>query len=206
MSTAIHRVLSPPRGELDWGAAVPALCPSPGLYPEQHGSVPHGQPDPQAVTDNRASGGKEKKQTKLKTIPSMHKQWPSCTGQVFLCSLYNLTAVVANTIQLFIQWTDTNVELSLQGESVLKANLPSAVLTGAAGEWEQEQQRCLGESVEDLIVFADCVSHEAKCCSQVLSWGGISGGTAELPRCNLLRPLGWAGLGGGCWAAPRRTN
>lgn len=134
MSTAIHRVLSLPRGELDSGASVSTLCPSPGLYPEQHDSVPYGQPDPQAVTDNWASGGKEKRQAKLKTIPSMHKQWPSCTGQVFLCSLYNLSAVIANTIQLFVQRTDTNVGLSLQHESVLKANLPSTVLTGAAGE------------------------------------------------------------------------
>lgn len=36
---------------------------------------------------------------------------------------------------------------------------------------------------------------EARCCSEVLPWGGISGGTAELPRCNCK----WIFICSGSW-------
>lgn len=66
--------------------------------------MPDGQPDPQTVTANCSIGGKKKKKkTKLQTIHSMHKQWPSCTVQMFLRSLYNLSPIIANTTQFLIQ-------------------------------------------------------------------------------------------------------
>lgn len=78
---------------------------------------------------------------------------------------------------------------------MLKANLPSTVLTGAAGEREHEQQRCLVESTEDLMVFADCVPW-----GQVL-FSGAAMGWNPWRHCrvaqlylqvdiHLLRPLG----------------
>lgn len=81
MSTAIPGVFPPPRGELDRGAAVSTLCPSPGLCPELHDSVPHSQRDPQAVTDNWAVGGKKKSKLNSKQSLACISSGPAALGK-----------------------------------------------------------------------------------------------------------------------------
>lgn len=89
----------------------------------------------------------------------------------------------------------------------------STALTGVVGEREQEKSSV--GSVEDLVISADQVSCGARCGSQVLSWGEISGDTAELPRCNCRWIFIYSGswdkqglLGSAveCQAAPQGTN
>lgn len=79
------------------------LCLSPGQCPEQHSSVPH---DTSGI-HNWAVGAKEKK-SKLNSKQSLEciSSGPAALGK---CSsvpciiLYNLSAVIANTMKLFIQ-------------------------------------------------------------------------------------------------------
>lgn len=99
------------------------------------------------------------------------------------------------------------MELSLPGESVLKANLPSAVLTGRGGV-RAGAAKMLGGKHGGLNHFTECPvgpSAVLRCCRGVESLEALQScpGVAASGY-SFAQPSGMSGAG--CWAAPRGTN
>lgn len=158
-----------------WLTAQVLLSSGSEVHPHQADIVPWFQPGSWSVAEIKKE---------LQTVPSIRKQWPSCTVQVFLSSLYNSSSVIANTTQFSVQWTDANVELSLEGE--LGWVLHLEVSWGSRSRMGAMHSEDLG----DLITSADLWG-------QVLLAGAVSGpSTAEhcevaQEQINSLLGLAW---------------